>query len=232
MAAKIPKQVSLFHFTCIGEDIWQCKCTQKRKQIANKGYSNLNSHIAVVHPNWKDENGSSQKLGFSAVVPSQKVSRKGTNIFRWLEWVTMESLPFSFYERELVRQNSVLEPISTDTFVRYVDLTVEKVEGKLAELLPDKFVLIERDTQIEDVAEESESFAEDLLLAKNRKTEAEYVSLVFITGTSNICERLFSKGKLTLGMLRQNLSPMHLEAFPFLRINRKLWDAELISTLL
>ena len=40
MAAKIPKQVSLFYFTCIGEDIWQCKCTQKRKQIANKGYSN------------------------------------------------------------------------------------------------------------------------------------------------------------------------------------------------
>ena len=371
MAAKIPKQVSLFYFTCIGEDIWQCKCTQKRKQMANKGYSNLNSHIAVAHPNWKNEYGSSQKLGFSAVVPSQKVSRKGTNVFRWLEWVMMESLLFSFCERELVRQNSVLEPISTDTLVRYVDLTVEKVEGKLAELLPDKFVLIadgwsfnevhyfaifaqflnaesnetlypllavsplqdeedlsaeshyqfekdelnlltenltknnsvtltlqrehgvslsdirtlfdgliskfldmehhlsisaevfqnkdfengivkylekkhseltmsekvdlrklERDKQIEDVAEESESFAKGLLLAKKRKTEAEYVSLEFFNpGTSNICERLFIKGKLTLGMLRQNLSPMHLEASLFLRINRKLWDAELISTL-
>ena len=90
---------------------------------------------------------------------------------------------------------------------------------------------LERDTQIEDVAEESESFAKDLLLAKKRKTEAEYVSLEFIPGTSNICESLFSKGKLTLGMLRQNLSPMHLEVSLFLSINRKLWDAELISTL-
>ena len=90
---------------------------------------------------------------------------------------------------------------------------------------------LERDSQIEDVAEELESFAKDLLLAKKRKTEAEYVSLEFIPGTSNICERLFSKGKLSLGMLRQNLSPMHLGASLFLRINRKLWDAELISTL-
>ena len=355
MAAKIPKQVSLFYFTCIGEDIWQCKCTQKRKQIANKGYSNLNSHIAVAHPNWKDEYGSSQKLGFSAVVPSQKVSRKGTNIFRWLDWVMMESLPFSFCDRELVRQNAVLEPISTDTLVRYVDLTLEKVEGKLADLLPDKLVLIvdgwsfnevhhfaffakflnaesneilypllavlplqdEEDLSAESHyqfiattlqiynkttssviafvadnknlngaiaklmkvpmigcashrlnlavnrylssyepilskiqnlmvnlssikrkaklkkmtivspppplwAEDWESFAKDLLLAKKRKTEAEYVSLEFIPGTPNICERLFSKGKLTLGMLRQNLSPMHLEVSLFLRISRKL----------
>ena len=142
MAAKLPKQVLLVYFTCIGEDIWQCKCTQKRKQIARKGYSNLNSHIAVAHPHWKDDYGSSQKLGFSAVVLSQKVSREGTSFFRWLEWVMMESLPFSFCERELFHQNSALEPISTDTLVRYVDLTVEKVEGKLAELMPDKFVLI------------------------------------------------------------------------------------------
>ena len=90
---------------------------------------------------------------------------------------------------------------------------------------------LERDTQIENVAEESESFAKDLLLAKKRKTEAEYVSSEFIPGTSNICEKLFSKGKLTLGMLRQNLSPMHLEASLVSSINRKLWDAELISTL-
>ena len=45
---------------------------------------------------------------------------------------------------------------------------------------------IERDTQIEDVAEESESFAKDLLLVKKRKTEADYVSLEFIPGLSNI----------------------------------------------
>ena len=111
---------------------------------------------------------------------------------------------------------------------------VKCLEKKHSELtMSEKGALrkLERDTQIEDVAEESESFAKDLLVAKKRKTEAEYVSLEFIPGTSNICERFFSKGKLTHGMLRQNLSPMHLEAFLFLRINRKLWDAEIISTL-
>ena len=145
MAAKIPKQVSLFYFTCIGEDIWQCKCTQKRKQIANKGYSNLNSHIAVAHPNWKDEYGSSQKLGFSAVVPSQKVSRKGTNIFRWLEWVMMESLPFSFCERELVCQNSVynqIRPYVPESDLELMSLVLEDFEEDELKLLTENLTKI------------------------------------------------------------------------------------------
>ena len=73
---------------------------------------------------------------------------------------------------------------------------VKCLEKKHSELTMSEMVALrklEGDTQIEDIAEESENFAKDLLLAKKRKTEAEYVSLEFIPGTSNICERLFKE---------------------------------------
>ena len=42
-----------------------------------------------------------------------------------------------------------------------------------------------------------------------------YERLDWLLGTSNQCERLFSRAKLTLGHLPQGLSPMHLEAVIF-----------------
>ena len=51
-----------------------------------------------------------------------------------------------------------------------------------------------------------------------------------IPGTSNICERFFSKAKFIFGLLRQNLTPMDLEAALVLRVNKDFWDAERISS--
>ena len=56
-----------------------------------------------------------------------------------------------------------------------------------------------------------------------------YERLDWLPRTSNQCERLFSRAKLTLGHLRQGLSPMHLEAQLFLFLNRNYWDAQLVS---
>ena len=66
-------------------------------------------------------------------------------------------------------------------------------------------------------------YAEQLLLAKMRKTDSsKYEPLQWSPSTSNICERLFSRAKLTLGYLRHSLTPMHLEACLFLFINKYL----------
>ena len=80
---------------------------------------------------------------------------------------------------------------------------------------------------------ENEDFAENILLTKRRKTDdSTYGNLCWIVGTSNICERLFSRAKLNIGYSRHNITPMHLEAELFLSINKKFWDAELISCII
>ena len=196
MAANIPKQVSLFYFTCIGEDIRQCKCTQKRKQIAIKGYSNLNSHIAVGHPNWKDENGSIQKLGFSEMINHYNQIRPYVPDSD-LELMSLVLEDFEEDELKLLTEN--LTKINSVTLTRqrehgvtfsdirtlfdgliskFADMEhhlstsakvvqnkdfengiVKCLEKKHSELtMSEKVALrkLERDTQIEDVAEESE----------------------------------------------------------------------------
>ena len=51
----------------------------------------------------------------------------------------------------------------------------------------------------------------------------------WIPCTSNICERLFSKAKLTLGHLRCSMSPYHLEQLLFLRCNKDLWNLQTVA---
>ena len=58
---KMDKDVPLFCFTHIENNIWHCKCGQKRKQVLNKGFENLKSHIITDNPNWKEEFLASQK---------------------------------------------------------------------------------------------------------------------------------------------------------------------------
>ena len=47
--------------------------------------------------------------------------------------------------------------------------------------------------------------------------------------TSNICERLFSKCKLTIGFLRGALSPLNLELLLFLSVNKDLWELNTVA---
>ena len=67
---------------------------------------------------------------------------------------------------------------------------------------------------------------------KKKKLElCSYMTMSWIQGTSNVCERLFSRAKLNVGYLRHNMSPMHLEAELFLFVNKKFWDAKTVSQL-
>ena len=117
----------------------------------------------------------------------------------------------------------------------FEDAVVKCIENKFQELTEDeKNALKAFEKQvIEGNNSTGSNFAKGLLQAKRLKTGGSgYVSLQWVPGTSNVCERLFSRAKLNIGYLRHNMSPMHVEAELFLCVNKEYWDAELISKIL
>jgi hypothetical protein len=70
----------------------------------------------------------------------------------------------------------------------------------------------------------SPSIIKNALRKRRRAQPDEYEDLNWIPPTSNICERLFSLAKLTLGSLRQSMSPETLEATVMLKVNRAYWN--------
>lgn len=68
--------------------------------------------------------------------------KKGNNIFNWLTWIIEDNLPFSFCERLNSKRFSKLDPISVDTLMKYLKLTTERVEKKVADELPDHFGIV------------------------------------------------------------------------------------------
>ena len=76
-------------------------------------------------------------------------------------------------------------------------------------------------------------FATAVLQAKRQKlSQYEPMKTNWVPATSNIFERLFSSAKQTANQRRPRLSPMHLEARLFLKVNKNLWNAELIDKII
>ena len=78
--------------------------------------------------------------------------------------------------------------------------------------------------------EESQDYATSILRNKERgrraRTEASasaYVSLNHLSGTSNICEKLFSVTEMIMADRRKSLESFHLEMLIFLNYNKELW---------
>ena len=111
---------------------------------------------------------------------------------------------------------------------------VKCIDGKYSELLfAEKIALKSLEKQVCEQPSGGEcSFVEKILLAKKKKLElCGYLTMSWIPGTSNVCDRIFSRAKLNVGYLRHNMSPMHLEAELFLFVNKKFWDAKTVSQL-
>ena len=58
--------------------------------------------------------------------------------------------------------------------------------------------------------------------------QPQYPSLHYIPPTSNMCERFFSLAKLVYSDLRKAMKRTTLEMLLFLRLNRHLWDMEMV----
>ncbi|RLN84375.1 hypothetical protein BBJ28_00027081 [Nothophytophthora sp. Chile5] len=75
------------------------------------------------------------------------------------------------------------------------------------------------------------SYASRLRERKRQRLEQreKYVDLRFISGTSASAERLFSSAKHVLRSTRKRLTPVNFEKLLFLKHNRFLWNADLVS---
>ena len=72
-------------------------------------------------------------------------------------------------------------------------------------------------------------------LRKRRRIENHtslYADVKHVLPTSNICERLFSRAKLTYSALRKNMLPVHLEEVLYLLVNKHLWNERVIEKVL
>jgi hypothetical protein len=54
----------------------------------------------------------------------------------------LDRLPFNTVEKESFRFYSKLPPLSIDTFMKYMKATTKSLEKTIAQMLPDKFVLL------------------------------------------------------------------------------------------
>ena len=109
-----------------------------RKQVIRSGFSNLTAHIFSEHLDWHEQykatNKSKTILNF--------ISKKNIHIYSCLDWVFSELLNFNFVNKEKTRGYTKLEPISTNTLLKYTELLTTKVEEKISMCLPPTFGIV------------------------------------------------------------------------------------------
>ena len=61
--------------------------------------------------------------------------------------------------------------------------------------------------------------------------KSHYACLNYVSATSNVVERLFSRAKLVMTDQRRSMDPSTLEAILMLRYNHDIWDVYLLDSL-
>lgn len=118
---------------------YTCLCKLTRRVLHKSGYSNLWSHIEKQHPDYQEQYNRyldnkaiffqvfsnhfcfliSQNAG--VMNQTQLVSIKNQNLFEWLNLLVMEGLPFNIVESANLRQLAKLEPISVESFMKFME---------------------------------------------------------------------------------------------------------------
>ena len=130
------KEIYKTFFVQVEDKKHRCKsCDGIYSQDTKKGYTYLVTHMQKEHPGWED----SMKVKDDT---NPFFHKKGNNVFNWLSWIIEDNLPFSFCERPNTKKFSKLDPISVDTLMKYIKLTTERVEKKVADGLPNQFGII------------------------------------------------------------------------------------------
>ncbi|KAF4038367.1 hypothetical protein GN244_ATG09538 [Phytophthora infestans] len=108
--------------------------------ILAQGFTNLMNHLRRFHPSYVAE--AETALGETNALRLHIVDARTNDIFRWVVLVVMECLPFSFCERQVVRQSTKMTDISEKTLTRYIVLLHQHVDGRIIEVLPLKFGIV------------------------------------------------------------------------------------------
>jgi len=84
-------------------------------------------------------------------------------------------------------------------------------------------------------AGEEETYAQTFLRTgasanQRRRLNSKYRSTKHVSSQVNLCERLFSSGRLVMSYLRSHMNPDSLEQVLFLKVNKDYWlDAKIID---
>ena len=90
------------------------------------------------------------------------------------------------------------------------------------------------ESQIENQGSPVDSMAHEIIKRrkiekKSSHPESKYFKTKFLLPSSNLVERFFSIAGFAFNDYRQRLDPTNLEMQMFLKLNKKLWDAETVS---
>ena len=110
-----------FFFQTVAEKVThhQCrKCNKVRKQNLAHGYANLIGHLRDEHANYEED---ARVVAQNEFQFAFTVTKKASNIFSWLRWITLKGLPFSFVKDNLTAEYTNLKHITRQTFVTYVE---------------------------------------------------------------------------------------------------------------
>ena len=235
---------SLFYFAKVlgTENEYKCKVCPNviRTLKAGKGYTNLWTHVSDHHKDYKNEMAISamNNNNNNNTLNNFLLPLKEKNIYDWLDWIIGEGLPFITVEKPLTRKYSKLDPISVDTFMKYMNKCTMQVEDYIKSSLPEKFSILfdgwtleGQSTQfigifasfINDRTQENEKV---LVAFQPLMDESDYSaeSLNFIPPGTVIVESLFSIVGYMFDDRRMATTPTHIEEQVFLKVNRNLWN--------
>ena len=71
-----------------------CSCGRTRVQNPKTSYGNLINHTKSDHNDWEEIMKAKDSKNPSMFVNK----RKGTKVFKWLEWIVMSNWPFTLVE--------------------------------------------------------------------------------------------------------------------------------------
>ncbi|GMF88809.1 unnamed protein product [Phytophthora fragariaefolia] len=122
-----------------GDGIYKCVTCNKQYKKGN-GYTNLLGHLCRNHENYEEE----------AVEASRRqnplrlhlFSARTRDLYRWIEWIVCDFLPFAFVERPLTRQNAALSLVSEDTLSKYIAIIFELLQHRVAREMLSAFGLV------------------------------------------------------------------------------------------
>ena len=135
MTPTIKQYVECF-FEHDGNGVYKCKidgCNVKRKKPTGSGYGNVMQHLLSAHPNFKfDFENDMQKLCYN--YPEKVISA-----YKWIDWIVINDLPFSFVDNERTRKNASIKSISRQTLTKNLSQLTKLLENEVRASLPSCF---------------------------------------------------------------------------------------------
>ncbi|KAG6957595.1 hypothetical protein JG688_00010897 [Phytophthora aleatoria] len=114
--------------------------SRDREYRSLHGFTNLMNHLLRFHPSY--EANAEAAAHANNALRLHVVDARTTEIYRWVEWVVVDRLPFTFVERRLVHQNARMGNITAKTLTIYVKKLLGAVDQRVIKILPKKFGLV------------------------------------------------------------------------------------------